>query len=183
MTLGARCDACVTEGSSQGTHRISIAVTPRRLLVSIHAPVVSPSYRCRTMRSIRPIVAWMTLTLAGSGAADAAGLAPDCQSRSPGNDALQVSCPVKSPGGPQRFRFKANFTGSHDDTMASMTATLDGAPLSCEAGSKTSLMGEDGDVSLECRFSAKDVAGTQHLLQVLLQWRHAQYTDFELTTE
>lgn len=135
------------------------------------------------MRSIRPIVACIPLVLAGGGVADAAGRGSECTSQSPGSDALQVSCPVKSPGGSQWFRFRANFTGSHDDTTASMTATLDGAPLPCEAGSKTSLMGEDGDVSLECRFWAKEATGTQRLLQVRLTWRHAQYTDFEFTTE
>ena len=133
------------------------------------------------MKSIRPMAACMSLALAGAGAANAASDRPSCVAQSSGNDALQVSCPVKSPGGRQAFRFKANFTGSHDDTMASMTATLDGAPLSCLPGSKTSLAGEDGDVSLECRFSAQ-AAGPQ-LLRVRLQWRHAQYADFELNTE
>ena len=64
--------------------------------------------------------------------------------------------------------------------MASMTLSLDGAPLACEQGSKTQLMGEDGDVSLECRFSLADAAGTKRVLKVLLRWSHAQYTDFEL---
>ena len=61
-----------------------------------------------------------------------------------------------------------------------MTATLNEAPLVCENGSKTSLMGEDGDVSLECKFSIAGKAGTRQVLKVKLLWSHAQYTDFEL---
>jgi hypothetical protein len=137
------------------------------------------------MASVHAMAACLSLALAGSQGMAATG--PDrnaaCDSQSPGNDALQVSCPLNSPGATPRFRFKANFSGGHDDTMASMTTTLDGAPLACDPGSKTSLMGEDGDVSLECRFSLAPAAGTKHVLQVLLKWSHAQYTDFEFVTE
>ena len=33
--------------------------------------------------------------------------------------------------------------------MASITPSLDDVPLACDKGSKISLMGEDGDVSLD----------------------------------
>ena len=79
----------------------------------------------------------------------------------------------------QQFRFKANFTGGHDDTMASMTATLNGGPLTCGEGSTTSLQGEEGDVSLECRFSMTEKAGTKPIFGVVVSWDHAQYTNFE----
>jgi hypothetical protein len=106
-----------------------------------------------------------------------------CESRSPGGDNRDFICPLSLSGAPQRFAFKADFSGSHDDTTAAMTATLDGMPLTCEKGSKTSLAGEDGEVSLECRFTVKESTGTNPVLRVTLTWRHAQYTDFELFSE
>src|SRR5262245_32334065 len=82
-----------------------------------------------------------------------------CYSQSPGGDARTFTCPLSVPDGTRHFRFTAAFSGGHDDTMASMTLTLDGAPLACAPGSKTSLMGEDGDVGLECKFSIAGNAG------------------------
>lgn len=67
--------------------------------------------------------------------------------------------------------------------MASMTASLNGTALMCAAGSKTELMGEDGDVSLECKFSITEPTGTHHILRVLIKWSHAQYTGFEFDPE
>jgi hypothetical protein len=104
-----------------------------------------------------------------------------CESRSPGGDLRDISCALDVASAPQGFRFKADFSGGHDDTTASMTLSVDGAPLPCEQGSKTHLMGEDGDVSLECRFSLPDSGNTSRVLRVLLKWNHAQYTDFALT--
>jgi hypothetical protein len=119
---------------------------------------------------------------AGMHSAQAQGKAR-CESQAPGGDTRDITCPLKASGAAQRFRFKANFSGGHDDTMASMTATLDGAPLACEQGSKTSLMGEDGDVSLECRFSIGERPPGERFLRVTVSWRHAQYTDFELGSD
>ena len=108
---------------------------------------------------------------------------PSCDSLPPGYDSHAVKCTLNASGTPKRYRFKANFSGSHDDTIASMTTTLDGAPLACEKGSKTELMGEDGEVSLDCRFSTSGEAGTKHLLAVSVSWRHAQYKSFELAAD
>ncbi len=108
---------------------------------------------------------------------------PSCEVTGPGYDSHDIRCSLSTSGAPQRFRFKANFSGSHDDTTASLTATLDGAPLACEKGSKTDLMGEDGEVSLDCRFSIAGAPGTKQVLGVRVHWRHAQYKDFELRSE
>ena len=134
------------------------------------------------MRSIAVFTLTVFLGLgafAGMDPASAQGK-PRCESRASAYDTTDVECSLSATGKPRRFRFKANFSGSHDDTMASIVTTLDGAPLACESGSKTSLQGEDGDVSLECRFSITDEAGTKHLLGVTVSWRHAQYTSFAL---
>jgi hypothetical protein len=106
-----------------------------------------------------------------------------CETKPSLGDIREVSCPLTASGNAQRFRFKANFSGGHDDTRAAMSATLKGAPLACDAGSKTSLFGEDGDVSLECRFSMTEKAGTELVLRMTIRWSHAQYTDFEFGAE
>jgi hypothetical protein len=127
------------------------------------------------------IVAALQATLIGSGLETASAQEkPSCASRETGGDNREITCPLTISKVDQRFHFKANFAGSHDDTTASMVVTLDGLPLACDAGSKTSLMGEDGEVSLDCRFRTKREAGTKTSLTVVVTWRHAQYLDFEL---
>jgi hypothetical protein len=141
------------------------------------------------MRSATVLTASILLGLAAPAGMDAAQAAEQaqpklhCDSQTAGGDTQDISCPLHASGASQRFRFKANFSGGHDDTMASMQATLDARPLDCEKGSKTSLMGEDGDVNLECKFSITENAGTQHVLRMTLSWRHAQYTDFEFDSD
>lgn len=103
-----------------------------------------------------------------------------CESQTAGGDARDFTCPLISSGTSQHFRFKADFSGSHDDTTMSMTATLNGEPLTCEKGSTTSRRFEDGDVSLDCRFST---TGTARVLGVALIWSHAQYVDFEFSAD
>jgi hypothetical protein len=108
---------------------------------------------------------------------------PHCEWLTFGGDHREFKCPLNASGTTQSFRFKAMFSGGHDDTSAKLTATLDEQPLACEEGSKTSLLGEDGDVMLECRFSIKDKAGTASLLGVTLVWSHAQYTGIEFGSD
>jgi hypothetical protein len=127
-------------------------------------------------------VAAMMLALAAAGAGPAAAQGkPACDSQAPGYDSHDIKCTLDGSGTTRRYRFKASFGGSHDDTTASITPTLDGAPLACDKGSKTSTQGEDGEVSLECRFSLAE-PGTKRL-GVRVQWRHAQYKDFELRSD
>jgi hypothetical protein len=106
-----------------------------------------------------------------------------CESQSPGGDFVQFSCPLRTVGIAQQWRFEAFFSGGHDDTSASMSLTLDGAPLDCEEGSKTRLFAEDGDVSLMCRFHLRGVAGERLIVGVDLLWSHAQYVRTELVAE
>jgi len=102
-----------------------------------------------------------------------------CESQTPGGDSLDIKCSLEPNGSIQRFRFKAHFSGGHDDTRAWMEATIDERPLPCEEGSKTQLEGEEGEVSLECRFSLTEKSGTKRLA-VKVRWSHAQYTSFAL---
>ena len=134
---------------------------------------------------VQASVTW--LAAAAAAAALAAGAPGEensaCESQTPGGDFVQFSCLLPARGSEQRWRFKADFAGGHDDTSASMTLVLDDAPLNCEAGSKTRLFGEDGDVSLVCRFRVRGVAGARPVLAVTLLWSHAQYVRTELVVE
>jgi hypothetical protein len=102
-----------------------------------------------------------------------------CESPPAPGDLREIHCPIAASGAPQRFRFKANFSGGHDDTKASLSASLDNLPFACDSGSKTRLFGEEGDVGLDCQFSMTGKADGVQILTVTLLWSHAQYTDFE----
>ena len=90
-----------------------------------------------------------------------------------------------------RHRERPSATGSRPTSPAatttppprSLTPTLDGQPLACDASSKTLTEGEEGEVSLECRFSIAQGALATQSLRVLLAWHHAQYMSFELRPE
>ena len=113
---------------------------------------------------------------AGSTPADA----PACTETNPsGGDIRVVTC--RFPAGPHRFT--ARFGGGHDDTSASLGATLDGQATDCDAGSKMRLFAEDGDVSLHCRVTAAGDAASVHTLVVTVLWSHAQFRDFAFAAE
>jgi hypothetical protein len=90
---------------------------------------------------------------------------------------LHASEPVRT------YRFRADFSGSHDDTRVWITVMLDGAPARCEAGSKTLSEAEDGDVTLACRFKLDAKSDTKPVLNVRIAWRHAEPGDFGLDLE
>jgi hypothetical protein len=102
---------------------------------------------------------------------------PRCESSRPEyGDTMQVTCALGASAAPKRFKFEVRFLGGHDDTRASLSATLNGKPLTCEEGSKPQLEGEFGEVSIHCQFSA---TGAREL-KIDVQWYHAQYSDFLL---
>jgi hypothetical protein len=113
-------------------------------------------------------------------AAVQADVAPECLARPGLGESINYSCvlTVARPG--QHFVFQATFDGGHDDTQASLVAQLDGAAIECDAGSKTSLMGEYGTVSLTCRVSPVGAVGSLHRLDLALVWSHAQYARFDI---
>ncbi|MFM9882641.1 MAG: hypothetical protein ACKVQT_06405 [Burkholderiales bacterium] len=118
----------------------------------------------------------------GMHAAQAQGK-PDCETAEPGRVTREIECRLNPSQGMQRLRFKAHFSGSHDDTTARMEAMLDGMPVACEDGSKTSTESEDGDVSLECRLSVKGMPDAKHVLRMKLRWHHAEYTGFDFDSD
>ncbi len=119
--------------------------------------------------------------IAGMDAAQAQGK-PDCETAVPGRVSREIECRLNPSQRVQHVRFKAHFSGSHDDTTAQMAAMLDGMPVGCDTGSKMSTEGEDGDVSLECRFSIKALPDTK-VLRMTLRWHHAEFTGFEFESD
>ena len=108
-------------------------------------------------------------------------VAPQCHATPGLGEAMDYTCllTLSRPG--QHFVFRATFDGGHDDTMASFAAQLDGTPIECNAGSKTSLMGGDGTVSLDCRVSPVGAVGSVHHLDIALAWTHAQYARYDIS--
>lgn len=113
----------------------------------------------------------------------AAATAPDCVVEDETFVSRDLLCTLPAADAGRRFAFVANFSGGHDDTRASIAATLDDQPLACLDGSKTSLFGEDGDVSLTCRFALPRTGVGAARLKVLVRWSHAEYTDFRLSRD
>lgn len=97
---------------------------------------------------------------------------PGCTALTQTWQSVELACPLEA-AAPRRWRFAADFSGSHDDTELSLTPTLDGKPLACEPGSKTESNGEDGEVMLECRIALPPSAGGA--LRMQLRWYHATY--------
>ncbi len=123
-----------------------------------------------------------TAALLGMHAVEAQGK-PDCETAVPGRVTREIECRLNPSQDVQRLRFKAHFSGSHDDTTARMEAIVDGMPVACEDGSKTSTEGEDGDVSLECRLSVKGLPDAKQVLRMKLRWHHAEYTGFDFDSD
>jgi hypothetical protein len=95
---------------------------------------------------------------------------------------MEVKCPLVPADKATRYAFKVHFSGGHDDTHAWLIPKMNDAPLVCTEGSKTELEGEEGEVSLACLFTVPSGSGPAHTLTVQVQWRHAQYSRFELSS-
>jgi hypothetical protein len=120
------------------------------------------------------------LTILAAATALAANDAPHCESTRPQfGDGMEVQCALRESDTPRKFRFEIRFTGGHDDTKASLSATLNGKPLTCDEGSKTKLFAEEGEVGIDCYFSSERIKGAQEL-KVSVEWHHAQYSEHKL---
>jgi hypothetical protein len=96
-----------------------------------------------------------------------------------GRDRLTVVCALDA-AAPQRIHIRVRFTGSHDDTTASMDIAIDDVTVACDTGSKTSTESEDGDVTLDCRFTAPGKTSGPTVLRASAKWFHAQYVHLEV---
>ncbi|MDH0864424.1 hypothetical protein [Mitsuaria sp. GD03876] len=106
-----------------------------------------------------------------------------CQETDRMMDWREITCALPADAKLDRFSFRAMFTGGHDDTSASIVPELDGQPFACGPGSKLSLFGEDGNVSVHCQFTRASVPATGARLKVLIKWSHAEFADYDFAAE
>ncbi|UUX97230.1 hypothetical protein [Aquabacterium sp. J223] len=133
----------------------------------------------------RRLPPWGLVALAWAGLSalpPAAAQAPACQALPRGTKSLVATCTL--PAGTARpWRFRAHFEGSHDDSEVTIdSAVLDGRPLACADGSKTASRFEDGDVTLDCGFTAPAGAAARRLV-VTLSLHHLQLDRTELQAD
>jgi hypothetical protein len=139
-------------------------------------------------KSLQAVAAFLILAFLGEaevGATDAPTAKPiaQCETRAPeSGDKRDVKCIIAASAADQHLLFRVMFLGSHDDTILSMTASLNGQPLTCDPGSKMSSRFEDGEISLECIFPVKAGAGAKQVLEMSIVWTHAQYAEYEITS-
>ena len=129
--------------------------------------------------------AWINIIFLAIAASAGPAWAEDalaCETQSVNFKKREYRCPLTDNGSAQQIRFKANFSGSHDDTQLSMNLSLDGLPVSCNKSSKTWLNGEDGDVSLECNFVFDAAAGTKKILRATVNIYHAEFVGIKLSS-
>lgn len=128
-----------------------------------------------SVRFVLPLLlALVGMPAVPSRAADGAG-DPACTGRSVNPEVESVSCAAAST--PRPYTITVRFAGGHDDTKASLTATVDDRPYPCADGSKTRLFGEDGEISLFCRVALPDATGR---LDLRVDYTHAQFVGHEV---
>lgn len=137
----------------------------------------------------------LTLSLAAGLSACVSGKAPiafspsdACSVSASTYDSREVQCHFPKTEFGRKFRLKANFSGGHDDTVARLEPSLDDSPLNCDAGSKTHLSAEDGDVSLWCVFSPSNQNSSNQnkdggIFKATIRWSHAEYVNYEIAAQ
>jgi hypothetical protein len=120
-------------------------------------------------------LAWVNLIfpLAMMAAPASATEKSGCEVQSASWDSAVYRCPLAIEDNVQELLFKATFTGVHDDSRASMTLTLDNAPVACIQGSKTTLADEDGD-TLACYLTPSKTNGASNVLVATVKFHHAE---------
>ena len=128
------------------------------------------------MQAMHAVVALAMLSAVGLAPASALAAIPvRCEEEAINPERTEVRCTLASDQATRRYRLEVRFSGSHDDTSASLSATLNGIPLSCGPNSKTKLFGDDGEVSLWCDFEVGASGEPSHRLEGVIAYRHAQY--------
>ena len=93
--------------------------------------------------------------------------------------AAELACPIAADAQPQELQFSVPFEGVHDDSSAALAARLDGQALTCAAGSRTRIQGDDQGDTLTCRLAiAAASAGRELRLQLV--WFHANPAPYSL---
>ena len=99
------------------------------------------------------------------------------------DEEAEAACKLPASWASKPLRFRARFLGSHDDSVVSLRAVqVDGVHVSCREGSKTGSRFEDGEVTLDCGFTAPArVRGGE--LKVSIAMHHLQLDRTDIAVE
>ena len=123
----------------------------------------------------------MLALLASTAAAEASPTAaPSCQTATLNDEEGEAVCTLPASTGMREVRFKARFSGSHDDSEVSLRLIkLNDVPVECRAGSKTKSRFEDEVVTLDCGFTVPATRSNDRLT-VNISLHHLQFDNAEL---
>lgn len=96
-----------------------------------------------------------------------------CKAIESSEDEKVVEC--RLPSGRRSFQFRADFSGSHDDTKLSMELVLDDKAVVCGQDSKPASRFEDGEIRLTCNLAIADDRSNARTLRATIRWTHAQH--------
>ncbi|MCH8179882.1 MAG: hypothetical protein IIA02_08910 [Proteobacteria bacterium] len=133
------------------------------------------------------IVIACVATLSGTAGPALAQSQPDsgpCQRELQPGDMHEFSCPLKAYAAAQKFHFVARVSGGHDDSSSLLVVRHGGQDVACETGSKVGSEGEDGDITLDCRFTLPATAlKSPSKLAVSLKASHVFFENHSLKAE
>lgn len=123
---------------------------------------------------------WLVPAVAADACTAAPALTQLCTEVAQQNESREFQCSLPAPDADQRLCVMTWFAGGHDDTMTSLSATLDGKPTVCGPGSRPELVGEDGEFTIHCSLPELSAIGANRTLRATISWRHAQYVGFAM---
>lgn len=113
--------------------------------------------------------------------------APDtgpCQRELQPGDMHEFTCPLKAYPAAQKFHFVARVSGGHDDSSSLLVVSHGDQDVTCAPGSKVASEGEDGDITLDCRFTLPAAAlKAPGKLVVRLKASHVFFENHSLKAE
>jgi hypothetical protein len=164
---------------SCNNHRLAMTLSLKKNKLTNRPAGVSGTWRSSLVwRAGAAIICWFAMGVSTACAAEVL----TCERHAVNWKWQEFRCPVTINTEGQKMLFKADFSGSHDDTRLSMALSLDGVPVACGQNSKTSLLAEDGNVSLECHFVPGGAPGTKTMLAAIIQIWHAQLDAITLSS-
>lgn len=126
------------------------------------------------------------LGASGHAAAQASAQADNgpCQRELQPGDMHEFSCPLKAYPAAQKFSFVVRVSGGHDDSSSALTVRHGEQDVPCHKGSKVSSDGEDGNITLDCRFTLPAAAlKAPSKLSVSLKASHVFFEDYTFKAE
>lgn len=109
-----------------------------------------------------------------------------CELRTLTHRSAELVCHAPKGGGANGARIEVRFGGFHDDSRVSLVLEAGGQPVPCRPDDRTSLSGEDGDegeVTLTCRFDAATVMRGANSVTVRIDLHHAEFAGAAWVTD